>query len=78
MKATTTGFTVSGVDPLFGQRVNCGSYYTLADAIDYVVRNNRSTSREYAHDIHETPLGYSVIDSHLIVWQSLRRLPREK
>lgn len=73
-----SGYTVSGIDPLFGQRVNCGSYFTLAEAIAYVERNSRATSSEYAHDIHVTAIGYATIDTHTIVWQSLRRQPRRE
>lgn len=63
-------FTVSAFDALYGQRVNCGSYLTLAEAVAYVARS--TDRKEWAHAIHENPLGYGMVDSPA-VWQSLQR-----
>lgn len=64
-------YTVSGVDPLFGQRVNCGSYLTITEAVDYVTRKAKRS--EYAHLVHINPLGMGYINHSDVVWSSLKR-----
>lgn len=68
----SVSFTVSAVDPVFGQRVNCGGYATIAEAVAYVERKHGS--REYRHQIHQNPAGMGLIDTPP-VWESLNRRP---